>query len=151
YRNFSDRRPGREASELLASLLLVHEDPVLGPLGIFLQGQAFRELGMNDQMVALYEKALPQTHGPLARKMSLTLAEYYLTANQRDRARQLFNSLALVPGAKETAQAQLRLAEIALQEKHPDDCLKNCRRLLETSKGVDVPAILKLMGRAFEQ
>ena len=45
----------------------------------------------------------------------------------------------------------IRLAEIALQEERAQDCLDWCRKLLKQQHQADVPAVLKLMGQAFEQ
>src|SRR5262249_53098979 len=50
-----------EAGGLLAALLAVGDEPVLGPAGRLLMGQAFRELGMTQQMADLYESALKNT------------------------------------------------------------------------------------------
>ena len=45
----------------------------------------------------------------------------------------------------------VRLAQIALTEKKPQDCLKCCRELLQEKSTVDVATVLRLMAGAYEQ
>ncbi len=159
FRAVTDRRQRqREASDLLAALLTVRGDPLLGPTGLVLMGQAYRELGMQEEMVRVYEKALPDLRGPLASELSLSLAEAWYgrgnsapTADKREAAVNLYKKLAAGGPASEARRARLRLAEIALQEKKPQDCLKSCRELLQEKFGADVPAVLRLMADAYEQ
>jgi tetratricopeptide (TPR) repeat protein len=141
----------REASELLAALLAVRDDHVLGPVGKLLRGQAYREIGMSEQMAAIYEQALPETVGPLAAEMAYVLGEYVFTADNRGRARQLFSSVVTMQRPPWTHRAQLKLAELALLDKRPQECLQRCRQVLEEHPSADVSNTLKLMGRAFDQ
>jgi tetratricopeptide (TPR) repeat protein len=145
------RQVQREASGLLAALLAVREDPLLGPAGKLLVGQAYRDLGMGEQMVAFYENALRELRGPLAAEMTFILAEALYTADRREAALQLFASLASKETTKWVPRALLRLAEITLQEKRPQDCLTWCRKLLQQPGAADATLILKLMGKAYEQ
>jgi tetratricopeptide (TPR) repeat protein len=145
------RRRQREASDLLAAVLTIRDDPILGTTGLVLVGHAYRDLGMQEQMIRAYEKALPSLHGPLAAAMSLALAEAYWNADKREAAVNLFNKVVLSGQASEARRARLRLAEIALAQKKPQDCLKSCRELLQERSGVDVPAVLRLMASAYQQ
>jgi tetratricopeptide (TPR) repeat protein len=152
FRTVTDRRRRqREAGDLLAALLTVRDDPILGASGLVLMGQAYRDLGMQEEMMRLYAKALPNLRGPLAADMSLSLAEAYWTAEKREDAVKLFNKVVAGGPASEARRARLRLAEIALEQKKPQDCLKSCRELLQDKSGVDVPAVLRLMAAAYEQ
>jgi tetratricopeptide (TPR) repeat protein len=140
----------REAGELLAALLAVREDRALGPVGQLLRGHAYRELGMGEQMAAIYEKAVPETAGSVAAEMTYRLGEYAL-ADDRERARQLFLSIVKMKSPKWANLAQLRLAEIALLQKKPQECLQRCQLVLQAQPAADVTSTLKLMGRAFDQ
>ena len=150
YRALPRGRDDREASDLLAAALAMSEDQVLGPPGRLLLGQAYRELGMPDRMANLYRKALPTTRGPIAAEMTFVLGDALYQAEQRNEARQLFLTLAGSTAGPWHRRARLRLAEIALQEKHPDDCLANCRLLLTDPTFPDLVEVLRLMGRAYE-
>ena len=71
FRAATDRRQRqREAGDLLTALLMAHGDPLLGPSGLVLMGQAYQEMGMHEEMVRVYEKALPKLRGPLASELS---------------------------------------------------------------------------------
>ncbi len=145
------RQRQREAGDLLAVLLTVQDDPLLGPEGLALMGQAYRELGMQEEMMRVYRKALKRLHGPLASRLTLELAEECWAADKTEMALPLYQKLIANAVSNEAKRAHLRLAEIALAEKKPQDCLKSCRELLQVKSGVDVPAVLRLMARAYEQ
>jgi lipopolysaccharide biosynthesis regulator YciM len=152
FRSLTDRRQRqREAGDLLASLLAARDDPHLGYCGHVLAGQAYQELGMHEQMARSYEKAMPYLRGPLAVELSLSLAEAYWAADKRKSAVNLYRKLLATAPSSGARRARLRLAEIALAEKNPQDCLKGCRELLQERSGVDVAAVLRLMAIAYDQ
>ncbi len=145
------RQHQREAVDLLAVLLAVQDDPLLGPEGLALMGQAYRELGMHHEMTRFYQKALKRLHGPLASKLALELAEEHWAADKPETALPLYQKLIAEGSSSEAKRARLRIAEISLAEKKTQDCLKSCRELLQEKSGVDVPAVLRLMAQAYEQ
>jgi TolA-binding protein len=152
FRTATDqRRRQREAVDLLAALMAVHDDPLLGPEGLALMGQAYRELGMYQEMTRFYQKALKRLRGPLAIKLTLELADELWAADKQDAATPFYQKLLTEGSSNETRRARLRLAEMALAEKKPQDCLKFCRELIQEKSGVDVPAVLRLMAQAYEQ
>lgn len=152
FRAATDRRVRqREAVDLLGVLLTVPDDPLLGPEGLALMGQAYRELGMHQEMTRFYQKALKRLHGPLASKLTLELAEEHWAADKHEAALPLYQKLIAEGSANEGKRAHLRLAEIALVQKKPQDCLKSCRELLQEKSGVGVPAVLRLMAQAYQQ
>lgn len=152
FRAATDRRQRqREAGDLLTALLMAHGDPILGPSGLVLMGQAYQEMGMHAEMVRVYEKALPSLRGPLASELTLTLADAYSTLDRRDAAVRMYRRVIEGGASHGARRARLRLAEIALSEKKPQDCLKSCRELLQEKAGVDVPVVLRLMAGAYEQ
>ena len=146
------RRQGtRQGSDLLAALWGVTEERVLGPVGKLLIGRAYRDLGLNEEMAAVYQKALPRSKGPLAAEMAYVLAEDLFARNQRKDAARLYAALSKQPGGKWVDAAQIRLAEIALQDDRPQDSLVWCRKFLNEKRTVDRPKVLKLMGQAYEK
>ena len=100
-------------------------------------------------MTLIYQKSLPSLSGPLAEEMTYAVAEDYFARNQRLSAFALFRALAKDEG-KLAGTAKLRLAEIALRENKPQDCLAWCRRLLAEKPPVDRTTLLNLMGQAYE-
>jgi tetratricopeptide (TPR) repeat protein len=112
FRALTDRlHRQREANDLLAALLAVHDDMLLGPAGLALMGHAYRDLGMPDEMVRMYRKALPHLRGPLAAELSLALAEAYWAADKRGAAVDLYQKLASAGLDAGARRARLRLAE----------------------------------------
>lgn len=146
-----DRRQTRHASDLLTALLALGEPAELGSLGILLIGQAYRELGMIDQMTAVYEKALRQARGPVAEEMTYSLATALANAGKMDEAKKLLLALAVQGDSRWIRAAKLRLADLALKEQRPTEALSWCRQLLPVQPPDQLPALLELMGRAFEQ
>ena len=152
FRAATDRRQRqREAVDLLAVLMSVPDDPLLGAEGLALMGQAYRELGMQEDMTRFYNKALKRLRGSLASKLTLELAEEHWSADKTEAALPLYQKLIAEGSSNEAKRARVRLAEIALVEKKPQDCLKCCRELLQEKAGVDVAAVLRLMAQAYEQ
>ena len=152
FRAATDRRQRqREAVDLLSVLLTVPNDPLLGPEGLALMGQAYRELGMQEEMTRFYQKALKRLRGPLATKLTLELAEEHWSAGKPESALPFYQQLIAEGPTSEAKRARLRLAEIALAGKKSQECLKSCRELLQDKGGVDAAAVLRLMAQAYEQ
>jgi len=147
----SDRRQTRHATDLLAAMLNMGEESYLGSLGVLLVGQAYRELGMMDQMIVVYEPTLRRARGPVAEEMSYSLAEAYRTLGKVEDAKRLLLSLAILDGSRWAAPAKFRLAQIALVENRSKEALLWCRQLLPVQPPEKMPALLQLMGQAFEQ
>ncbi len=68
-------------------------------------GQAYRELGMHEEMVRVYEKALPNLRGRLADELTLALAEAYTTLDKRDAAVRMYRK-AMEGGPSDGAHAR---------------------------------------------
>jgi tetratricopeptide (TPR) repeat protein len=142
-------RRERAAADLLTSLLAYQEDSLLGPVGRMLAGQAYRDLALGDEMALQYAKATPGVGSMLALSMKADLAEHLLASGKKGAA-PLLREVAAVPGPR-AARAELRLAELALKQKRPDECLTRCRKVLsagDTSTGGDA---VRLMGQAYTQ
>jgi tetratricopeptide (TPR) repeat protein len=152
YRTATDRlQIKREASGVLAALLAMPEESILGPAGLLLMGQAYGELGFGDRMARSYERALPQARGALAGELTCLTADALTANNQRPGAVKLLEPLAAKEGKPWSARATFRLAEIALEDKRPDDCLQQCARLQRMKTEDDPLPFLKLMGQAYVQ
>jgi tetratricopeptide (TPR) repeat protein len=146
----SSSQATREAGDVLAALLVYREEPVLGKIGVLLAARAYRDLGLPEEMAILYERVSFDRNSPLGQEMTADLAEYHFQLREWKTARLEFEFLA-GRDSRYSQTAQLRLAELDLQEKHPDDCLKRCRRVLSATPKAIPLNLLTLMGRAYNQ
>ncbi|MBN9120338.1 MAG: tetratricopeptide repeat protein [Planctomycetes bacterium] len=121
----------------------------LGPGGAYLAGRVYRDLGMPDKMLALYDKATESTRGPLAMRMTFDAAAWCDLSERVGPARQRYLAVAATDPKGLGPQAELRLAAMALRAGDPDECLRRCRGLAARS-GVDRSEVLALMGRGYE-
>lgn len=152
YRASADNKAARrEAPGLLAALLALKKETFVGPAGWVLMGQAYADLGMQEQTIRCYEQLLRETKGPLAAEVSMTLAELLEGADRRPEALKLYVSLADMDGSPVASRARLRLAGTALRERKPKECVAWCRRLLDDPRAAEAPEALRLMGVAYEQ
>jgi hypothetical protein len=140
-------QPMVETEDLLACLSAPPGEPILGPLGVLLRGQAFRDLGMDERMAEYFEKALPAFNGPMVGRMAALLAEHYLQVGNINAAGRALLAFGQPTGTD--SRTRLLLAEVALRQSRPEECLAICRGSLSESAG-DRDAFLRLMGRAFE-
>jgi tetratricopeptide (TPR) repeat protein len=146
------RKSQREARGLLSALVASETDNLLGPVGVLLRGRAYRELGLGEQMAALYEAALSQpSRGPFAAEMTYDMAEFLYGAGRPDDALAYYKELIDHPDAKWANRSRGRLAEIAFDEQRFGDAIARCRELLGTADPLHAAETLKLMGRAYEQ
>jgi tetratricopeptide (TPR) repeat protein len=145
----------RDASDLLTALLAYPKDSFLGPVGTLLFGHGYEALGMRARAAEVYEAALPALQGPLAEEMTYRLAAYRLETLPEGKGRllavKMLDALASLSGSRWAAPAQYYLAQVALQEDRPRECLQRCQRLLRDPGSVPRPGVLKLMGRGFSQ
>jgi tetratricopeptide (TPR) repeat protein len=147
-----DNQP--ECRALLASLLAVRKEKSLGPVETLLAGQAFRELAMDEEMVALYESAMKDRTdipGWIGAEMNLALADVAFSSGQTNKAVARLTELAKQSDNPWAPVAMLRLAEMALRERRNEDCLHWCRSAAESQDARVCRDALKLMGRTYEQ
>lgn len=142
-------RRDRAAGDLLEALLTFQEDSVLGPIGRMLAGQAYRDLALGDEMATQYQKAIPGVASPLVLSMKADLAEHLMATGKKGAAR-LLREVAAKPGPR-AGRAELHLAEMALQQKHPDECITRCRKALSSGDATLGADAVRLMGQAFTQ
>lgn len=137
-----------EGSELLSALLAMPESKILGPVGVLLQGMAYREIGLGERMAAIYQPLLSHK-GPVVDEMICVLGSYQHTLANDTEARRLLAPVAQGDG-RWAAEARLILADIDLQDNRAAECLQACAALLDKAL-VDRSAVLRLMGKAFAQ
>ena len=140
-----------ETADLLAALLAFQCRPSLGGVGQLLVGQAYKELGMPEQMAKVFEAAIPTVPPAAAQEMSYCLAEQHWADGKREPALKLLTALATSGQGKWGRAARLRLASIALSDGQAQQCLTACTALLHDNDAVDRPVVLRLMGTAYEQ
>ena len=154
YQLAGDDSKRREAvlTELLGILLTPREAPWLGPMLPYLRGKGLRELGLAQEMVALYDRQAKSVRGPLTERMLVEVAETLFAAGQDALARarlEVLRSAAVKAGNAELLiKVSLRLAELDLRAGQTDACLSRCRELLK-DQAADRGAILALMSRAY--
>jgi hypothetical protein len=131
------------------------KDTFLGPVGTLLLGHGYQALNMTGRAAEIYETALPKLEGPLAEEMTYRLAAYKLETfpegKERLPAVKMLDALAALPGSRWAAPAQFYLAQVALQESRPRECIQRCQRLLREPSSVARPAVLRLMGQGFRE
>jgi len=142
-----------EALFLVRSLMALGQDyQWLGAPGALVVGRAYRDLGLTDKMANVYRKALEGTpSSPLSREIRYVLADYSYSSGDRSEAIKRLASLAGTGSGRWASLARLRLAENALEEERPQDCVTECLKLLRQPSSDISNDVLRLMGRAHEQ
>ncbi|QJW98035.1 hypothetical protein FTUN_5615 [Frigoriglobus tundricola] len=134
---------------LLDALREASDGRGLGPGGTYLVGRVYRDLGMSEKTVAMYDKATDTIRGPLAVRMTYEAAEWYDLLDRRDAARPRYLAVAATDPKGLGPKAELKLAALALRAGNPDDCIRRCRAIADHS-GVERAEVLALMGRGYE-
>jgi tetratricopeptide (TPR) repeat protein len=137
-------------SALVDALRAARDAGALGPGGTYLAGRIYRDLGLAERTITLFDAAALTTRGPLAQRMTFEVAEWYDLLERSDDARQRYLAIAATDPRGFGPKAELALAALALREKKTEECLRRCRVLLARG-AVDRIAVLGLMGRGFEQ
>ncbi len=146
----SDEQRLREGRTLVAALAHVRPRMLFAQNAVILIGQAWNDLGLSAHMAALYQQQLNRVRSPwIRRRMLLDLVEYHRTTGNAQQIESLLQMLAADPVASDD-HVQLVSATHALEVGRTNEALSICRQLLDQD-GVDKAAVLKTMGRAFEQ
>jgi tetratricopeptide (TPR) repeat protein len=143
-------RPKRtgESEDLLYAVMNVSDESLLGPAQTYFLGLACREFAFGPRMRTLFEKAVPEFRGPLAVRMVSHLADDYLEAGDRAKAREWLLVAAAADRGTVGQKARMHLAEMALAMGRPADALGYAREAL--IDGADKAQALRLMGQAYE-
>jgi tetratricopeptide (TPR) repeat protein len=139
---------GRQ-SILEAALENAREGPVLGSAGTLLAGQAYRDIEKPDTMAEMYDAAVETARGPLAIRMTFTVAERLLERDDRSGARQRFLAVAAADPEGLGPKAELRIADLAARDGKGLDCIQRCRALIGRPN-VDMSELLSVLGRGYE-
>jgi tetratricopeptide (TPR) repeat protein len=134
---------------LLKALHAAGDARKIGPGGALLAGRVYRELDLGGRMAALYDEVSESTRGPVAARMTYDAATWYDLTERPELARQRYLAVAATDARELGAQAELRLAAMALRQRKAEECVRRCRAVLDRP-GVDRPEVLALMGRAYE-
>jgi hypothetical protein len=114
-------------------------------------GQAYQELGLEDRMATLYQEVLPRARGPVAFQMTRAVGDFLFAGDDPLLAQPLFESLVEAADPRWSAEACLRLAELALLQNRPRECLKWAERLSGDRSAKYYPKLLRLAGQAHEK
>jgi len=147
----ADLRPN-EGAFLYRSLIALRSDVEwLGQTGHLLIGRAYADLGFDDQMSDIYLRSLANgTTKSIEIEMRYWLADYEYSNGATESARQILEQLADGQRSGWRNRARWKLAEIALLEGQPKECLNHCEQV-ETGEVIPKADVQKLMGRAFEK
>jgi tetratricopeptide (TPR) repeat protein len=153
YRLVTDRRQvPREGQLLISSLREIRADTSLSSSGMLLVGRAYAALGLSELMAETLEQTLERgVPKPIAHEISLELAEVAFSAGRGDEATRHLKKVYNRAKPVKSRRAGMRIAEIALADKRTDDCLDVLRQLLKEAEKSEVPPLLRLMGKAYEQ
>lgn len=147
----ADRRE-REGAAVVSALTEFDAANYCGGHWAVLVASACEELGLSKESAEAYSLALrklPQSQ--LRNQTVLKLASHYQADNQLEKARVLLATLSSSETDQLAVQARLRSAELALEQRKPDEAISVCRLLMESDKTSKTQrASLRIMGQAYE-
>jgi tetratricopeptide (TPR) repeat protein len=147
----ADRRE-REGAAVVSALTEFDAANYCGGHWAVLVASACEELGLSQESSEAYSLALgklPQSQ--LRNQTVLKLASHYQADNQLEKARVLLATLSSSETDQLAVQARLRSAELALEQRKPDEAIAVCRLLMESNKtSTTQRASLRIMGQAYE-
>ena len=156
WKSLSGEKQESEAAFLYRALVAVKTESepfgkMFGQTGQLLIGRAYSELGLDDQMAELYLRM--QSTGvteTVDLELTYSLANYESLKGHTDTARAMWSTITNRESNRWTNRARMRLAEMALNESQPSECLKHCESI-QVGEGINRLEVKKLMGKAFEQ
>ena len=147
----ADRRE-REGAAVVSALTEFDAADYCGGHWAVLVASACEELGLSQESSEAYSLALrklPQSQ--LRNQTVLKLASHYQADNQLEKARVLLASLSSSETDQLAVQGRLRSAELALEQRKPDEAIAVCRLLMKADKTSKTQrASLRIMGQAYE-
>ncbi len=148
----ADRRE-REGWAVVSALAEFKPEQYCGGHWAVLVAEACEELGLEAQANDAYLLALrklPQSW--LRDRTVLRLAARYQHDHEFEEARLLLATLTTTEANHMALQARLRSAAVAMEQNRPEDAIRTCRLLIDST---DTPqlerAALRIMGQAYEQ
>ncbi|MBA4065271.1 MAG: hypothetical protein C0501_16480 [Isosphaera sp.] len=140
---------GGRRDEVVAAVRAADDGRRLGPVGAVLAGAAYRELGLPDRAVAVYDAAAEACRGPLAARMTFEAAARFDELDVRPAARQRYLAVAATDPRGYGPRAGLRVADLAARDGRGAECVARCRGLVG-SPGLGRDEVLAVMGRGYE-
>lgn len=133
----------------LASLLKTSD--WLGQTGQMLIGRAFSELGFDSKMAEIYTHLLAQgATRAIEPELVFSLANYEYSTAQVESATKRWTALAVGDNVRWSNRARLRMAEVALAENRPKECVEVCQQI-KTEEGIVHMDLCRMLGRAYEK
>ncbi|MCY2991660.1 MAG: tetratricopeptide repeat protein [Planctomycetota bacterium] len=154
YQTLTDKHQRTDEAKFLVQSMMALKDDYqwLGEAGALVIGRAYRELDWPDEMAIVYTEVLEhEPRGAIAREIQYALADYVYSSGDWKAAIAPLSSLATAGTDRWTMLARLKLAEYALADNRPQDCLTACCELLRESRSPTVSHAWVLMGQAYEQ
>ncbi|WP_010583798.1 tetratricopeptide repeat protein [Schlesneria paludicola] len=141
----------REAVFLYRSLIALQpRSEWLGQTGQLLIGRAFMQLGFDDQTSTVYLQTLKgRVTDAIRSEMTYLLADLDGENGRAESAKERWKTLIDGTSVEWSNRARLRLAEIALNEANPEECLEQCQAIVNHD-GISVRDLHRAMGRAYE-
>ena len=148
----ADRRE-REGWAVVSALAEFRPDKYCGGHWAVLVAEACEELGLEGQATDAYILALKKLPSSWLRDRTvLRLAARYQHDRDFEEARLLLATLTSTEANQMALQARLRSAEVSMAQNHPEDAIRICRLLINST---DTPqlerAALRIMGQAYER
>lgn len=149
YFRYADTSSATRGEALAKAVRMADGGQPFGPAGQWLFGGWLGETGHADEMAAVYEKASETARGPWAVRFALATADHLLASGKTDEAAPRFAAVAAADAAASGDRARVRLAEIALREGRPAECVRYARAVLARDHE-DRDEVLRLLGRGYE-
>lgn len=150
YFRYADASSAGRGEALAKAVRLAENGRPFGPAGQWLFGQWLGEAGHADEMAVAYERAAETARGRWAVRFALATADHLYTRGQTDDAGRRFAAVAAADAGEWGDRARVRLAEIALREGRPAECVRYARAVLARDHE-DRDQVLRLLGRGYEQ
>ncbi|MCA9187944.1 MAG: tetratricopeptide repeat protein, partial [Planctomycetales bacterium] len=138
---------------LVTAISKAHPESFFGDHAYLLFGKTFHDLGLWEDMVALYEHALRRELTPNVRdQVRMELIKYQFTFGQWQQARAELVALAQSENTSIVRSAKLQLADLELKSERYDEVLSVCNDLLNDELDDDEKkAVLQFMGKTYQR
>ena len=139
----------RETADLVSTLCHDQEESLLGPFGLWLMAEAYRDLGFFEQAEKLLRKTAKDLHGPFTSCLDYSLADTLAQRGDHAEAARLFEEVT----ARDTpyrAKARFELARLDLLHKRYHECAAKCQQLWKDKAFADAQPLLRVWGAALE-
>ena len=146
-------RKEREGWAVVTALAEFNAEEYCGGHWAILVAEACEELGLEGQADDAYLLALKKLPSSWLRDRTvLRLAARYQRDREFEEARLLLATLSTAEANQMSLQAKLRSAEVSMEQNHPDDAIRTCRMLIDSTATPELErSALRIMGQAYER